>query len=780
MKRHGGKIFKVILSGFILVVVNCFTIANEVRSHAVNSSDLLQVQSVFAPIVNKNLTGKILVESVLRCVWERFPDIRDINTPLTPEINGTKIKLNFEKTKRFNHTGNLLVNCFVLPAGEKHSLSYEAAINPRDGGIMFHPGVFSDTVSKKRSRGSGFKTMNVEGLIPSALRVDGMLLKQMDEKDIGDIIKIISSPQEELGEFIVASEGRIVQRGRTVYIKLRKVLQYQNKIITMMRLKGVCPEVDYLGKLTIPHSGSGFVERGLHLDLDGNIFVKFGSEDLKPEGTMFYRTAENEFIAMRDMESTEDVKTDIPVGIGKYELTFNSKEVGYVICGVEGEDIRITDSLSKSFAETKNFILTNSATKEDVHVLNSDEGMVLFREIGRTFRNYHDKGYYHRYPHRGNIGVVKKDGVFEVILRDLETVVTATEKDTIRQKAGFRFLDVGRVIYDLQVTRSIYTEDDCLNTDFSEFILPFLKGYFHDLDVSGSGFDGMLTQCMDRFWAGFYSGFEFSARRGQLVGTNLRRESGGIIDRENLSEENPYFGKMMALLYELEEYRDDKNNAETNVLEINEFKETLSFAEALSAGLVANTESILLTRPVIFAFDENIAGFQSASPMIIFEELKRLKKCDKFREILKDFTILDSRSPKVLIREIRQECLKYSDDKKPEVFIFSRVSEKEKFTGIASDAKVHTAYINEQDLPSDYYYPLVEIVTITLSRFLTPEIYTPGVISKLLEELDVNLGLVKEDNFGSLIFTLIPKAGRYSKRELITRYAVLKRLLVSA
>ncbi|MFH1664858.1 MAG: hypothetical protein ABIA77_01800 [Candidatus Omnitrophota bacterium] len=779
MRRHNGKIYTIILSGLILAVLNGPVTVNEAPFPAVTSSELLQVQSVFAPIADKGLTGRTLLEASLRCVWEYFPDIRDVNTPLTPEINGAKVKLNFERTKNFDPAGNLLVNCSVTPAGEKYSSLYKAAINPLDGGITLYSRPSSDLGPQEKTRDADFETMNMEGSIPSSLRIDGTLLKQMDEKDIEDITKIISGTQNELEKFIIAAEGRIIRRGRTVNIKLRKALQYHGRAITMMRLKGVCPLLDDSGNLTAPHRGDGYVGRRLDIDRNGDIFVKPGEENLGPEGTMFYRNAENEFMVMRDMGITEDVKTDIPVGIGRYDLTFNFKETGYVICGVEGEDIRITDSLKKSFAEIKNLILRNNVTGDDTDTLNKEEEAALFREIGRTFRTYHDKGYYHGYPHWGNIGVVKKDGVFEVILRDLDTTANASEKDTDRRRAGSRFLDISRVIYDLQVTRSVYTGDEYVNTNFSELVSPFLEGYFHGLDTSGPGFNGMLIKCMDEVWTGVSIGFAFSARRAQLVGTNMKGDS-GIIDRENLSEENPYFGKMMALLYDIERSPDNKNIAGPYVPEVDEFKEALSSVETLSTRLAATTESILMTRPVILAFDGNIAGFQSASPMVIFEELRKLKKHEKFRKILKDLTILDSRSPEILIRKIREESRKYPDDKKPEIFIFSRVSEKEKFAGITSSARVHPAYINEKDLPSDHYYPLVEIVTITLSRFLDSGVYTPAVISKLLEELNVNLGPVEEDAIGGLIFTLIPNAGKYPKHELINRYAALKRFLESA
>ena len=78
----------------------------------------------------------------------------------------------------------------------------------------------------------------------------------------------------------------------------------------------------------------------------------------------------------------------------------------------------------------------------------------------------------------------------------------------------------------------------------------------------------------------------------------------------------------------------------------------------------------------------------------------------------------------------------------------------------------------------DYYYPLVEIVTISLGKFLHD--FNMDQVKATIKELDINLGEIEEDDTGALIFTLIPNAEKLDKSALMKRYGLLKRLMQSA
>jgi hypothetical protein len=111
-----------------------------------------------------------------------------------------------------------------------------------------------------------------------------------------------------------------------------------------------------------------------------------------------------------------------------------------------------------------------------------------------------------------------------------------------------------------------------------------------------------------------------------------------------------------------------------------------------------------------------------------------------------------------------------------EIFTFARVDTKEALAGIGS--KIHPTFIEEKyegnDFPIDAYYPLLEMVTVTLSQYLDPMPMDElsGILSKIKIKPDM------QDGF--LVFTLLPPAKCYDKQELLKQYARVKELLRAA
>ncbi|MCK5451327.1 MAG: hypothetical protein KAI70_06145 [Candidatus Omnitrophica bacterium] len=752
-------------------------------------TDLLQVQSIFAPIADKDLTGTTLLEASLRCVWNHFPDIKEINTPLVHRINGSRIELKFKENKKFNKQEDLLIDCSLKPSGKEGIIKYQAAINPVTGIIQFFPEKDSSANVPKKHTPPGLKKLNIEGTFSSVLEINPALLALMHKEDKKNIEQILSSEEKTLQNLASGSlSGKLVlekgdeKEGRTVYFKLKQPVQYNDKNITILRLKGVRPRVNDSGNLIPYDKGKGHVRRILKINETGNIYVTPGDKNIAPAGTMDYSNIEKEFQTMANMQNQQNVETDTPVGFGKYTaLDLNGEGTGYILAGLEELDLRIS---SMPFTTEKGIFLINNATKNPVYEFDEKERLSLFEEIGLSLRTFHNKGYFHRYPHWNNIGVIKKNGVFKVILRDLETTIKKTEQDSVRYSAALRFLDISRILHDLQLKEEGYSSRKYGHINFSDLILPFLEGYFHDLDHLSLDFIEMYMQCMkkDVIHPAFGETFGFSIRIGRLMDSYMKGTL-DIAEEETLSEQHPYFGKILAKLYSLEKSLDTVDTLTKIDPIAAAFEKKLKSEEALSTGMIANIESILLTKPVILAFDNNIAALQSASPLSVFKELEKLKKQNKFRKIFKNLIIIDSGSPENLIRKIQSESHKFTDINKPEVFIFSLINEKEKFAGIASSENVHAAYINEQDFPlhyRDHYYPLVDIVALVLSKYIDPEIFTARMISDIVKKLNINLGPIEEDKIGSLIFTLIPKANKLSRQKLINRYAALKRLLSAA
>ncbi|MFH1791261.1 MAG: type II CAAX endopeptidase family protein, partial [Candidatus Omnitrophota bacterium] len=97
---------------------------------------------------------------------------------------------------------------------------------------------------------------------------------------------------------------------------------------------------------------------------------------------------------------------------------------------------------------------------------------------------------------------------------------------------------------------------------------------------------------------------------------------------------------------------------------------------------------------------------------------------------------------------------------------------------VAQNTNVHGVYINDKDFKMNAYYPLLEIVAITLAQFL--EIASLDTIA---EEIDLaklnirpNIAIVN----GWVTFSLIPDADQFDKQELIRYYANLRRLVIAA
>jgi hypothetical protein len=108
-----------------------------------------------------------------------------------------------------------------------------------------------------------------------------------------------------------------------------------------------------------------------------------------------------------------------------------------------------------------------------------------------------------------------------------------------------------------------------------------------------------------------------------------------------------------------------------------------------------------------------------------------------------------------------------------EIFVFARSAERSSLETI--EAKVHAAYIDENGFPADAYYPLPDIVAITLARYLVPE--SINEVRPILEQLNIR-SIIEEG--GILIFTLLPHAQEHKTQDLIKRYAILKEVLSKA
>ncbi|MFC1570581.1 metallophosphoesterase [Candidatus Omnitrophota bacterium] len=203
------------------------------------------------------------------------------------------------------------------------------------------------------------------------------------------------------------------------------------------------------------------------------------------------------------------------------------------------------------------------------------------------------------------------------------------------------------------------------------------------------------------------------------------------------------------------------------------FGEQLEDPESLAHSFIGKILSIAATKKVVLSFDDKLAGTYSEKVLDIVLELEKLKKDPRYAGILKNVTVIKA-PPKRLELRLKEHMA----DEKTMVFMFARKTERDVLKGLES--KVNTIYIDEstkKDLlfSKDSYYPLLEVVTITLARVLGS--VSDEDIEGILER--INIESINEEG-GALVFKLLPKASEVDPQALIQSYAALKRFLKAA
>ncbi|MBF0215716.1 MAG: AAA family ATPase [Candidatus Omnitrophica bacterium] len=194
----------------------------------------------------------------------------------------------------------------------------------------------------------------------------------------------------------------------------------------------------------------------------------------------------------------------------------------------------------------------------------------------------------------------------------------------------------------------------------------------------------------------------------------------------------------------------------------------ISSPEMTAKLIVDKLLSRAMTGKIALAFDKDLGGQNSTIILSVFEELARLKKTRKFRRILENVEVVIG-EPAELAKNI--DDLMTRDF---EVFMFARETERERF--LKKEEGMRAVYVNESAHPDMAYYPLAEIVAISLAQAFDPK--TIERIGKAFEKLNISPENI--NRVTALVFTLIPEAVELDKQEYIRRYAVLKRYLKAA
>jgi hypothetical protein len=227
-----------------------------------------------------------------------------------------------------------------------------------------------------------------------------------------------------------------------------------------------------------------------------------------------------------------------------------------------------------------------------------------------------------------------------------------------------------------------------------------------------------------------------------------------------------------------------KPSPEEEITKINEKPDiqkvlrNLTDTQQLSQGLVEMILSVTFNRKLVLAFDSDIASCSSGNPLGLFEMLEKLKEDPRYSRILKNLVVIKAPSA-----ELASKLEEYTDKKDTEVFMFAMKGAREKLKLLES--KVRSVYIDEKDFPMSSYYPLAEVVAISLAQLFEdtiPEKTLTTALSYGSGEIaleDMNIESVTRDS-NVLIFKLLPDAEPCDTGDLLKRYANIKRFLKAA
>jgi len=225
-----------------------------------------------------------------------------------------------------------------------------------------------------------------------------------------------------------------------------------------------------------------------------------------------------------------------------------------------------------------------------------------------------------------------------------------------------------------------------------------------------------------------------------------------------------------------------------------QFLRDISDLDQLPQNVLEAIYSVLFDgKKLILAFDRNLSRFDEQH-YYLMRQLTRWKKRVKRRypklaETMDNFIVLHYASQNELLHKLEDtHLIDINDSRNNLILAFS--PKEEDATPMNIGQAVRPVYIDEgRGFALNYYYPLLEIVTISLAKALMG--YTKDEIYSIFETLGIDRAKLKEElnideitdggEGAFLIFTLIPRAKRYDPdTNLVDRYTRLLRFLQSA
>lgn len=178
-----------------------------------------------------------------------------------------------------------------------------------------------------------------------------------------------------------------------------------------------------------------------------------------------------------------------------------------------------------------------------------------------------------------------------------------------------------------------------------------------------------------------------------------------------------------------------------------------------------------LNHKVVLVFDERLGRGKAGGPLNSFlEAVARFRSDKRYAGVMKDLIVVSSD-----VKDVPGILAEHEDAAGTKVFTFAVESERSRsmLDPVRERTDARMVFIDENGIPDNAYYPLMEIVTMSMAEAFV----RPDTISYDLKGL--NIASVQREG-GTVIFTLLPEAEEMSYGTLIKRYALFKRVLRAA
>ncbi|MBF0384853.1 MAG: hypothetical protein HQL27_03180 [Candidatus Omnitrophica bacterium] len=471
--------------------------------------------------------------------------------------------------------------------------------------------------------------------------------------------KLLADLQQNGKVYINLNEIGNEEEGRTIYLSLENPINIDGRIIKVLRCKGVRPVLHEDGTPKVYTGERGAVHNINVVGDNGNIYKKPNTL-LKPFGSMFENEAKREFEIMQEGLTSSAFNTDYPIGYGVYEnlsLGEDGKKLGFVVAGMEGDDFRFhvdTRTRESEMGLDKELMVVRDVKDLDYIRFSKEEQAEIFTQIGQQLRAYHAKGYFHRNPHLGNIGLARlSKGKYKVLLKDLGDSYTGSEIGESQLKdLGYRFLDLARMVFDLAYPYAVpvkgVDETETVMASADWLVEPFISGYFSDMskDVLSD-----LIREVETYLSPMYVNFTLGELANEMHVDETNSYYGLLVlflkkaaekDRAMLSSLDKVNKKAMTL----EEAKGFLGNLRAGDLNTKEVDAAISFVEkTLKSPFYARTEKIVVVGssmvylPIIFALLGREVYYVDVDPIPRLKVLKDVISGLLERKGYKDFNL---------------------------------------------------------------------------------------------------------------------------------------------